>query len=539
MDRAKKSNETKSDYEKKGEHAFTMGNILEAAEWYYKAGNFGRAAELFEWGEKYERAAQNYFKNQEYIAAAHNYLKVPIEEMAGEMFELAREFKKAGDIALKFKNYSKAGELYERSRDYFHAGESFFLANDKKKAIFYLEKVEQTDPDFLKVLLRMAEIFLKMGKPQWVVDKIGPLLENKQVDKSDIDWFYALGQAYEGMGDFVKAVDIYRDISKVDSNYPGIEEKIKEVGDKIKKYIEMGNIERYKKLKEVGRGSMAVVYRAEDLHLKRVVALKILNAEDVGDDSDIDRFLSEAQKVAQLQHPNIVTAYDVGKMGANYFISMEFIEGISLTKLIYKQHPLPFKEILIITKKMFFALAHSHQKGVIHRDIKPNNIMVTYENDIKVVDFGIAALIEEMKEKGREIISGTPCYMSPEQIEGTASDHRADIYSVGVTLFHMVSGRPPFEGSMQEIFKKHLMEPLYPIKELRPDTPEGLVRIIEKCMAKDKEKRYQGAWEVLEEIDKIQDLNGKAIITDRSELKIFAREDNTNILIDRHTKIIK
>jgi CheY-like chemotaxis protein len=387
---------------------------------------------------------------------------------------------------------------------------------------------EKDASEYSKVLLKI-DYLLITGKAQLFITKAAPIIENKQINKGNVNLFYALGLAYEKIEEFCKAEGFYRKIKDLDPQYPGIQQKLEEVWNKIKRYITLGNIERYRKIHEVGRGAMGIVYRAEDLHLERMVALKILKHEAITDYSDEKRFISEGRKVAQLQHPNIVTVYDVGHMKNDCFISMEFIEGLNLSDFIKKNHPIAIEKILVIARKLFVALENSHQKLVIHRDIKPSNIMITNKNEFKVVDFGIAALRDQLRREDRYVILGTPAYMSPEQIENATIDHRTDIYSAGATLFHLVTGVIPFNGSSKwETMEKHLSEPVPSIKEYRNDVPEKLMQIIEKCMEKNAGDRYQSAVQVIEEINGISDNSGEAFITGNYMLNTFDDTDVTH-----------
>ena len=525
----KKTAEEKEYLKNAAGHAFDLGNFAEAADLYFQAEEFGKAAELFEWAKEYEKAALCYFKNQEYNASGDNYLKVSQHEKAAKIYTLGREFKKAAGVFLKLRNYPEAGKLYERAGAYFNAGEAFFLAHREERALENLEKANETNPGYLKNLGRMSELFLQMGQPQAVIDRLEPLTGDKQLDETNIDWFDILGKAYKHIGKYQKAKDVYLKILESDPFFPGIQQelmKISELGDEL---LEMHNKERYHKMEEVGRGAMGVVYKAEDLELKRVVALKILDKSVIKGHRDIiNLFLSEAEKVAQLKHPNIVTVFDRGKIADDYFISMEFIEGITLMELIREQHPIPLEGILVISKKMFTALSHAHQKGIIHRDIKPGNIMINYENEVKVLDFSIAVLRDDLIKENSEMVLGTPRYMSPEQFENAVTDHRTDIYSAGVTLFHLVTGNPPFDGaSLTEIRGKHLDAPIPPIKKLRPDTPAKLIRIIETCMAKRQEDRFPQASIVLRELNKISRANGGIIINGGDKLNVFTDKERT------------
>jgi tetratricopeptide (TPR) repeat protein len=353
----------------KGDNAYERGDILAAAEWYYKAEEFGKAAELFEWEKQYQKAAQSYFKNQEYAAAADNYLKISDEETAIEMFELAREFKKAADVALRIKKYRQAGELFERTGDYLGAGKAYFLLDDIEKALSNLEKINKKDPRSREALLKIAEIFLKTGNYEEIIERIETFINGEPLNKSNLALFHTLAQAYENGMHFKQALDIYRRISRFDPRFPRIQHKLVKIESIIQEAIRLAYSERFKKEQEVGKGAMGVVYRAEDLHLKRPIALKILNQKAITDNSDIDRFFSEARKAAVLQHQNIVTVYDAGQMGNDYFISMEFIRGVDLLTVLKNKHPITITNILVIAHKLFSALDHSHRRGVIHDNL--------------------------------------------------------------------------------------------------------------------------------------------------------------------------
>lgn len=388
--------------------------------------------------------------------------------------------------------------------------------------IDYLVKPVESD----RLLEKVRSGLDYIGKAQSVIDKIYPEIKNKKIDSGNVGLFYALGHAYEKIEEFGKAAGLYRDIKKFNPDYTGIHEKLEKFEKLIKDIIPIYHKERYEKIEEIGKGGIGIVFRAKDTILDRIVALKILNQSPVPGKRDIERFFSEAQKVAKLQHANIVGVYNCGQIENDYFISMEFIEGKDLHTIINDEHPIPITDVLIIAKKLFKALSHSHQHGVIHRDIKPGNIMITYENEVKVVDFGIAALKDDLKTGDRNVVYGTPFYMSPDQYENSNIDHLSDIYSAGVTLFHLVTGKVPFDGTEPlEIIAKHMNEPVPNMKKYRHDIPEKLIKIIEKCMGKKKEKRYKNAAQVIREIDNIRDESGNALITDQTRLKILEPVD--------------
>ena len=491
----------------RGEEAFARGSTLEAAELFLQGEDYTRAAELFEWDKQFAKAAHCYFMNQNFLAAADNYLKAGNEEEAAKMFEMGREWRTAADISFKYQKYQKAGELYEKAQEYFKAGMAFIKVDDDRRALANFQQVEMDSPDFSTAVTNMANIFLKNRKPQLVIEKIGKLLGNNQIDKANIEWYYVLGQAYENSGNFKKSYEIYQMILTEDYSFKDVHQKIKDVEALIQKYKEMELIsddssERYKVVEKVGEGGMGVVYKAEDTVLKRIVALKILNKSLVTDKRNLERFFAEARSTASLSQANIVTVYDVGQIKDDYFISMEFIEGENFINLIRRKKVFSPSQLLFITIKIFKALDYSHRKGIIHRDIKPHNIMITKQKEIKIMDFGLAVILGDQKAGETGVITGTPYYMSPEQIQGIPLDHRTDIYSSGATLFHLITGSVPFKG--ENIFYQHLFEPVPSVKKFRDDIPDKLAWIVEKCMEKKRENRFQSAMEVLNEIKNIK-----------------------------------
>ena len=252
---------------------------------------------------------------------------------------------------------------------------------------------------------------------------------------------------------------------------------------------------RYELTHLVARGGMAQVYRARDRLLDRPVALKVLFPELSVDRAFVERFRREAQAAANLSHPNIVPVFDWGEDSGTYYIVMEYVDGQPLSQALKTGGPMPPARVAQIGARVADALAYAHRHGVVHRDVKPGNVLLTNDEQVKVTDFGIARAInteESLTQTGA--VMGTATYFSPEQAEGVGVDARSDIYSLGVVLFEMVAGRPPFLGdSPVAVASKHVREQAPPLHDFSPSVPSALEAIIAKAMAKSADLRYQSA----------------------------------------------
>ncbi len=253
---------------------------------------------------------------------------------------------------------------------------------------------------------------------------------------------------------------------------------------------------RYKILKRLGSGGMATVYVAEDQELGRRVAIKILNSKHASDEQFVERFRREASSAASLSHSNIVQIYDRGNAEGTYYIAMELIEGRTLKELLIERGPSPIPVAVNYARQILAALRFAHRNGVVHRDIKPHNVLVDEEGRVKVADFGIArAGASEMTEVGS--IIGTAQYLSPEQARGAPVDASSDLYSVGVVLYELLTGEAPYNGDTPvEIAMKHLSAIPEPPSTKRPDVPPELDQVVLRALAKNPDDRYQNAEEM-------------------------------------------
>ena len=287
---------------------------------------------------------------------------------------------------------------------------------------------------------------------------------------------------------------------------------------------------RYEILERIGTGGMAVVYKAKCHRLNRLVAVKILKADLAQDEDFRRRFNAESQAVAQLSHPNIVSVYDVSRGGDTEYIVMELIDGITLKQYMEKRGQLNWRESLHFITQIMRGLSHAHSRGIIHRDIKPQNIMVLRDGSVKVADFGIACLENSAQTLTQEAL-GSVHYISPEQARGDRTDARSDIYSAGVVLYEMLTGRLPFEGdSAVSVAIQHLSSiPLAP-REINKDIPEQLELICMKAMTAAPEKRYPSADTMIVDLEAFRKNPGVSLDFELSDLRPEETDEPTQLL---------
>jgi len=269
---------------------------------------------------------------------------------------------------------------------------------------------------------------------------------------------------------------------------------------------------RYEIIKELGRGSMGIVYLGHDPQIDRLVAIKVLRQDRVTSEAFVTRFLKEARAIGRLSHPNIVAVYDVGEDQGTIYLTMEYIEGRSLAEII-KEKKVNVHELKEWAIQIADALNYAHNKGIVHRDIKPSNIIVQKDGYIKITDFGIAHIEDPnaLQQTQAGEILGTPAYMSPEQVLGEKVDGRSDLFSLGIILYEALTQKKPFKGdTLTAIFKEIIQTtPISPDKISKDVSPE-LAQIIMKCLAKDPKERFQTGAELAEALKKLS----KPMLTD-------------------------
>lgn len=272
----------------------------------------------------------------------------------------------------------------------------------------------------------------------------------------------------------------------------------------------INNLGRYEVIKELGRGAMGVVYEAKDPLIDRIVAIKTINLQDLKPDEKQEyeaRFYQEARAAGRLNHPNIVTIHDLGESGGMAYIAMELLEGCELHHLLKNAQSLPVEVALNIVIQVASGLAYAHERGIVHRDVKPSNIMVMNGNQVKIADFGIARMDSSLLSTQTGKVLGSPLYMSPEQVLNRPVDARSDIFSVGTLLFRILTGQMPFSGENAHAVMYQIVheEPQKP-SSMNPLVPEALDTIVTKCLAKNPDERYQRANELAAELQTCREM---------------------------------
>ena len=276
--------------------------------------------------------------------------------------------------------------------------------------------------------------------------------------------------------------------------------------DKFEKYVGVVFDNRYKIDKIIGIGGMAVVYRAIDLLMKRIVAVKMLRDEIAADEQSVRRFINESKAVAMLSHPNIVNIYDVSVRDNVKYIVMEYVEGITLKNYMTRKGILSVREIISYSEQILHALEHAHAKGIVHRDIKPHNIMLLKNGLIKVMDFGIAKLPNAETVTMTDKAIGTVYYISPEQASGRPIDARSDLYSLGVLMYEMGCAQLPFNAdSPVSVALMQVNDSALPPRKVNATLPVGLEQIILRAMEKDPTDRYQSAKDMLKHVLRLKE----------------------------------
>ncbi|MBX7245530.1 MAG: protein kinase, partial [Candidatus Sumerlaeaceae bacterium] len=381
----------------------------------------------------------------------------------------------------------------------FQLGKLNHALKEYDKAIGHFQKTAQDFRYENESIKMLGMCFVGKGMLEFALQEFKKLV----IDDEMKEILYDLGQRYQAKNDVVGAKQVYRILFAADINYKDVKQRFEAVAGHTSDPISLEGSalltqlgekaqRRYELLEELGRGAMGIVYKAKDNELEEVVALKILPDNLSQHPEAISRFRAEARSARRLAHPNIVRIHDIGEELGRKYISMEFVDGSDLKKFFRANNmKLDWKVVVELMTQICNAMDYAHSMGIVHRDIKPANIMLTEDLVVKVSDFGIAKMLEKTGETIAGAIMGTPLYMSPEQVMGSEIDNRADIYSLGIMMYELLSGKAPFTTG--DLAYQHLKVPPPPLK----DIPETLAAIVMKCLEKDKENRYMRAGDIV------------------------------------------
>ncbi len=296
----------------------------------------------------------------------------------------------------------------------------------------------------------------------------------------------------------------------------------------------------FKVLRRLGQGGMGQVYLAEQISLKRNVALKILKPDLADNETSLTRFKREAQHVARVTHANIVQVYAIDKWEGLHYMALEYVDGLNLREYLAKKGPPQIPLALSIMRQVAAALTEAAEHSIVHRDIKPENILLTRKGQVKVADFGLARCFaqdqETMHLTQSGVTMGTPLYMSPEQVQGHPLDARTDIYSFGVTCYHMLAGEPPFKGDTPfEVALQHVQSDPKPLAEVRPDLPVELSAVIHRMMAKQPADRYQTARELMQDVVRLRNTLTAAMKGKTGSISLVATSGEPLVALEADT----
>ncbi len=495
-----------------GEYHRLRGEDAEAAHHLELAGEFFAAGDCYRKLADFARAAQAYDKAGDRAQAAEMYRLGGHPGHAAQCFEKAARWDEAaacwedaGDVPRQAHALVQAGRMLA-------AGEAFHKQEIDDEAIKVLQQIPATSPDFAEASALLGRIFQRRGQLSLAIKKLRQAVGTAELDRHNLRLYYTLAEACESHGNVREAADLYEKILACDYHFGDVEQRLAAAKARL---VESGEgaeaagdaaalavttrpgAARYQVLAELGRGGMGIVYKAKDTVLDRVVAFKVLPDSLKENPQALKNFLREAKSAAQLNHPNIVTVYDAGEQAGRYYIAMEYVDGNTLKEIVRRRGAIAPGGVLHVLVQMCEALAYAHEKKIVHRDVKTANTMWTRDRKAKIMDFGLAKVVEEVRNH-TTLVSGTPYYMSPEQTLGRNVDSRTDLYSLGVTIFELATGRLPFtEGNIPY---HHVHTPPPDPREIKPDVPALLAAIIGRCLRKDPAERYQSAREILAEV---------------------------------------
>ncbi len=488
--------ENSSEWELAAHHYIQGGASDKAVDLYLKAGLKGEAAEILLNQGEYRRSADLFADEEDWKQAGYAYQQANDIEKAAECLAKTDEGVRAASLFLQVQQYDKAGELYDQLGMTDEAVQSF-------------QKHVRSNPEDKQSAEKIANLLEQKELFSSAAETYNTLISGRPVSEENIAYYYRLARLQERMKKLQQARLIYEKILAYDLAYEDAsariealqrKEMLNEIGAGVTSSAGSNSgAKRYEIDRELGSGGMGKVYLANDTILNRKIALKVLTTGELGKDA-VDRLIEEARISAGLNHSNIVTVFDVSLIDGSLYLSMEYVEGQTLREIIRTQGPLPITPLLLLFGQACQGLAYAHERGVVHRDIKPGNLMWTGGKSLKIMDFGLAVAIQEMSNT-QTLVVGTPHYMAPEQVMGDVVDGRADLYSLGVTMYEAATGKRPFAGG--DVGYHHVHTRPDSTKSKRAAIPDELDQIIMRCLGKKAADRYDSANDVLADIKQV------------------------------------
>ena len=495
----------------------SMGETLAAIDIFKNGECWIDTAELYEkMGEK-EQAAEMFMKGGDYHYAGELFLFLENWESAALAFAKGGRFQEASDLFLRLDRLADAARMLEQVGSYYEAAQLFKQHDQFDDAIPALKKVTAASPHYYPAMLMLGSLLSDKGMTNEALSHYQEVISKEVFSIHTTEFHYQMALLYEKKKEYEEAHTLYENILSENHHYKDVRARndvIKKALTVVKKAMEtqmvtrrettfaipkivsVGETSRYTLLKKIGEGGMGAVYKAEDAFLKRVVAYKRFHDSITSKEGILDSLLQEARIAASLNHPNLVTLYDAGNNDGGIFITMEFIDGVTLKNYLETNHP-SLSELIGMMQEICQGVAYAHDHNVIHRDLKPENVMVTADHRIKIMDFGLSKFASEAKTTTQSVllIKGTPLYMAPEQILGNEINYQTDIYSLGCTFYRMIVGHPPFtEG---DIYYQHLhASPISP-RILNPSLSDGIVDIVMRCLEKEGKNRFTSVTEII------------------------------------------
>jgi serine/threonine protein kinase len=487
----------------RGEVALKADHVPDAARFFQEGQDYLRAAELFESVGMLAEAAGAYEAGESFAAAGSVYVRAGLKARGAASYERASDFETAAKLYEEAGDGRKAMDLYTRAGQTFKGGEAAVNAGDYERAASLLQRVPPADENYRAATELLAQTFLKLGRPQLAQERLNKALAGQPISAANLDLNYWLAVTLEQVGQAPEALALFKKILAEDLSFRDVESRVHRIetgasrsgptpatpsgADRIGKYVLLGTL---------GKGAMGEVFRAHDPVLNRDVALKVITSSLAASPEHRARFRREAQSVAQLNHPNIVTVHDFDEVGDHIYMAMELLEGEDLRRLIGTPALENVDRVLSVAEQICDGLSYAHGKNVVHRDLKPGNIRVLPSGQIKILDFGLARLgASEMTQSG--MVLGTPNYMSPEQVRGEHADLRSDLFSLGAVLYEMLTARRAFDAeAVPAVLNLVLTQQPQPAARLVPNLSPLVAQVVDKALAKDVAQRYQNAAEM-------------------------------------------